>query len=126
MRRVSRFKFVNAYLVPDGEGLILIDTLIPRSAKPILAAAREVGVPITRIVLTHAHQDHVGSLDALAAELPEAEVVISARDARIMAGEHTLDPDEPQDKLRGGFPRVNTRPTRTVEPGERIGPLEVV
>jgi glyoxylase-like metal-dependent hydrolase (beta-lactamase superfamily II) len=28
------------------------------------------GIRIARIVLTHAHQDHVGGLDALAAELP--------------------------------------------------------
>ena len=36
-----------------------------------------MGAPITRIVLTHAHGDHIGSLDAIAGELPDAEVLIS-------------------------------------------------
>jgi glyoxylase-like metal-dependent hydrolase (beta-lactamase superfamily II) len=39
--------------------------------------------PIRRIVLTHAHFDHVGSLDALARALPGVEVLISARDVRL-------------------------------------------
>ena len=38
--------------------------------------------PIARIVLTHAHGDHIGSLDALHELLPDAEVLISSRDAR--------------------------------------------
>ena len=37
----------------------------------------------------------------------------------------TLDPDEPQVKLRGGYPGAETRPTRTVAPGDRVGSLEV-
>lgn len=37
-----------------------------------------------------------------------------------------LDPDEPKDKLRGGYPGATTKPTRTVNAGDRIGSLEVV
>ena len=68
--RVSRFGLVNAYLVVEDDGLTLIDTAVTGSAKPILAAAERLGAPIRRIVLTHAHGDHVGSLDALAAAAP--------------------------------------------------------
>jgi glyoxylase-like metal-dependent hydrolase (beta-lactamase superfamily II) len=125
MERISRFGLVNAYLVPEDDGLTLVDTALPRSATAILAAAGRVGAPIRRIVLTHAHQDHIGSLDALAAQLPGAEVLISARDARLLAKDRTLDPGEPG-KLRGSYPGARTRPTRTIEPGERIGSLEVV
>jgi glyoxylase-like metal-dependent hydrolase (beta-lactamase superfamily II) len=124
--RISRFGFVNAYLVQEDDGLTLIDAMLPRSTKAILAAAQAAGSPIVRIALTHAHSDHIGSLDALAAELPDAEVIISTRDARFLAKDMTLDPDEPQAKLRGGYPGAATRPTRTVEPGERIGSLEVI
>jgi glyoxylase-like metal-dependent hydrolase (beta-lactamase superfamily II) len=124
--RISRFGFVNAYLVQEDDGLTLIDAMLPRSTKAILAAAQAAGSPIVRIALTHAHSDHIGSLDALAAELPDAEVIISTRDARFLAKDMTLDPDEPQVKLRGGYPGAATRPTRTVEPGERIGSLEVI
>jgi glyoxylase-like metal-dependent hydrolase (beta-lactamase superfamily II) len=100
--------------------------MLPRSEKQILAAAAKLGAPIVRIALTHAHGDHIGSLDALAAALPDAEVLISSRDARLLAKDMSLDPDEPHDKLRGGYPGARTRPTRTFEPGERIGSLEVV
>ena len=121
--RVSRLGLVNAYLVEEDDGLTLVDTMLPRSTKAILSAAG--GRPIRRIALTHAHGDHVGSLDALAAELPEAEVLISARDARLLAKDMTLGPEEPG-KLRGGYPGTKTRPTREVAAGERIGSLEVV
>ena len=124
--RISRFGFVNAYLVREDDGITLVDTMVPRSTKGILAAAHAAGAPIVRIALTHAHSDHIGSLDALAAELPDAEVIISTRDARFLAKDMTLDPDEPQVKLRGGYPGAATRPTRTVEPGDRIGSLEVI
>ncbi len=64
--RVSRYGFVNCYLVREDDGLTLVDTMIPGSQKKILAAAERLGAPIKRIVLTHAHGDHIGSLDALA------------------------------------------------------------
>jgi glyoxylase-like metal-dependent hydrolase (beta-lactamase superfamily II) len=38
----------------------------------------------------------------------------------------SLDPDEPQDKLRGDYRGARTRPTRTLAPGDRVGSLEVV
>ena len=124
--RISRFGFVNAYLVEEEDGLTLIDTMLPRSGKVVLAKADELGRPIVRIALTHAHGDHVGSLDELASQLPDAEVSISARDARLLARDKSLDPGEPQDKLRGSYPGAKTKPHRTFAPGERVGSLEVI
>jgi glyoxylase-like metal-dependent hydrolase (beta-lactamase superfamily II) len=124
--RLTRLGAVNAFLVAEEDGLTLVDTMIPRSQDGILAAARELDAPIVRIALTHAHGDHVGALDALAAALPQAEVSISARDARFLAGDKSLDGDEPQSKLRGGYPTVATRPARLLQPGDRVGSLEVV
>src|SRR5687768_11435837 len=108
LHQITRFGFVNAYLVEEDDGLTLIDTTMPRAEKAILAAAERLGRPIVRIVLTHAHQDHVGSLDALHAALPDAEVLISARDARLLAKDMTLDPGEEEGKLRGGYSGAET------------------
>ena len=124
--RIALLGFVNCYLLIEDDGLTLVDTMLPGSAKRILAAAESLGRPIVRIVLTHAHGDHVGSLDALASRLPDAEVSISARDARLLEPDKSLDPDEPKDKLRGSYPGTKTRPHRTLEPGARVGSLDVV
>ena len=127
LTRISRFGFVNAYLVEEEDGLTLVDTAIPGSAKAIRAAAEKLGRPIVRIALTHAHGDHVGSLDALAGALPDAEVVISERDARLLAKNKTTDPGEPPEaKMRGSYPGARTRPTRTLSEGDRVGSLQVV
>ena len=122
--RVSRFGLVNAFLVEEDDGLTVVDTMLPRSAGAILKAA--AGRPIKRIALTHAHGDHVGSLDALAEKLPGVEVLISARDARLLAKDMTLGPEEQDGKLRGSYPGAKTRPTRELAHGDRVGSLEVV
>jgi len=115
---------INAYLVRDDDGLTLVDTGMLMAGR-IQQAAAALGAPIVRIALTHAHGDHIGSLDALAAALGDVEVAISARDARLMAGDKTLQAGE-TGKLRGSYPGAKTTPTRLLAPGDRIGSLEVV
>src|SRR5688572_13926053 len=92
LTRLPRLFPVNCYLVREDDGFTLIDTGLPGSTRAILAAAQAHAGPIRRIALTHAHMDHVASLDALHAALPDAEVLISARDARFLRGERNLDP----------------------------------
>jgi glyoxylase-like metal-dependent hydrolase (beta-lactamase superfamily II) len=121
---------INVYLVNDGDGLILVDTGIPPMARGVLAAARRIGQPIERIALTHAHYDHVGSLDRLTATLPSAlEVICSEREAAILAGDATARPDERatvDGELPGRFEARMTVPTRLVGDGDGIGPLVAV
>lgn len=117
---------VNCYLVREADGLTLIDTTIGGSTSAILAAAERMGAPIARIALTHAHLDHVGSLDALHAALPAAEILVPDREARFLAGDRTLEPDETEGKLRGSWKTCTTQPTRVLQPGDRVGSLEVV
>jgi glyoxylase-like metal-dependent hydrolase (beta-lactamase superfamily II) len=129
LTQLTRFPHLfpmNCYLVREDDGLTLVDTTMMGSARDILDAAAKLGMPIVRIALTHAHGDHVGHLDALYAALPNAEVLISAREARFLAGDLSLDPAEQHDKLKGNWKTCTTHPTRTLAPGDRVGSLEVV
>ena len=124
--QVTRFAAFNNYLVREADGLTLIDANLNGSQKAILAAAETIGLPITRITLTHAHGDHVGSLDAIAALLPEAEVAFTSRTAEFLQGKLELRPDEPQAELKGSFMERSTRATRLLEPDDMIGTLRVI
>ena len=124
--QLIRAGFVNAYLVREDDGLTLVDTMLSGSEKGALEAAQSLGAPIVRVALTHAHLDHVGSVDALVKALPDAELSISERDARFIAGDRSLDPGEGEGKPRGSFKTLEARPSRTLHGGERVGSLEVV
>jgi cyclase len=55
----------NAGVVVDDDGLTIIDTLMVRSQwEPFAAAVGELRLPIKRVLLTHAHIDHVGGTQA--------------------------------------------------------------
>lgn len=117
----------NAYLVREEDGLTLVDTSLPGAEKAILAAARGVGAPIVRIAITHAHSDHVGALDALREALPDAEVLVSGRDARFLRGDRAPVAGEPRGRIVGPlFPQLKTRPTRELQAGDRVGSLRCV
>jgi glyoxylase-like metal-dependent hydrolase (beta-lactamase superfamily II) len=125
LTRITQLGAVNAFLVREDDGLTLVDTLIRGGHKRILAAAEAAGAPIVRIVLTHYHDDHSGSLDALAGALPDAERLWSEREAPILAGDTSTRPGEPGGKIRAIKPR-RSKATRELSPGDRVGSLEVV
>jgi glyoxylase-like metal-dependent hydrolase (beta-lactamase superfamily II) len=118
---------VNCYFVEEDDGMTLIDAALPFSKKDILLAAEQIGKPITRIVLTHAHGDHVGALDALKEAMPGVPVHISVRDSRLLAGDTSLDPEEPNTPIRGGVPKaLKTRADVLLQDGDRIGSLQAI
>jgi glyoxylase-like metal-dependent hydrolase (beta-lactamase superfamily II) len=119
----------NCYLIEEENELTLIDCALPYSHKAILQTAQKIGKPITRIVLTHAHSDHIGSLDTLKESLPEALVFISKRDAKLLSGDKSLETGEENTPIRGGVPAPNeikTSPDQLVEEGDTIGSLQVM
>jgi glyoxylase-like metal-dependent hydrolase (beta-lactamase superfamily II) len=116
--QLTRFGFVNAYLVREDDGLTLVDTTM-KAADPIVAAAQRLGAPIRRIALTHGHGDHVGSLDALKEKLGDGvQVLMPTEDARIHAGDRK--------KPAGSWPTLATTPDALLSAGDRVGSLEVV
>lgn len=124
--QIKLYGVVNSYLVREEDGFTAVDTGLPGSAAQMLRAAQSAGLPIRRVVLTHAHGDHVGGLDALKAAVPAAEVLISARDARLLGGDRGSDPAEPQAPIRGSFQRCRTVPDTLLHGGEQVGSLQVI
>jgi glyoxylase-like metal-dependent hydrolase (beta-lactamase superfamily II) len=127
----TRFALFNCYLVRESDSFTLIDTTMAGGARQIIKAAHRTAMePVSRLLLTHAHGDHIGSLDALAAALGQAQVAIGAREARLLpkkpAQDRSLDPGELQCPVKGGFPGANTRPTHLLSDGELYGSLRVV
>jgi glyoxylase-like metal-dependent hydrolase (beta-lactamase superfamily II) len=120
--QLTRYHFVNAYLVREDDGFTLVDAAMPRTGAAFIAAAKAAGGPIRRIALTHGHGDHVGSLDELKTTLgSEVEVLMPELDARIHAGETVVD-----GKLTGSWPTLKTAPDTRINGGDRVGSLEVV
>ncbi|WP_102693617.1 MBL fold metallo-hydrolase [Rummeliibacillus pycnus] len=118
---------VNCYLIEETDRLTLIDAALPYSAKSIIKTAQQIGKPIANIILTHAHNDHIGSLDTLKTLIPNVQVSISARDFRLLKGDTTLLENEPTTPIRGGIPKkVQTKPDRLLKDGDLIGSLEVI
>jgi glyoxylase-like metal-dependent hydrolase (beta-lactamase superfamily II) len=123
--RLTRFGMVNCFLVREDDGLTLVDTGVAGSAPGILEAARSLGAPIRRIVLTHAHPDHIGSTDALARELAGIEFAVGQRESRLLRKDFSLDAGESGKKLLG-FPGVKLPPTILLNDRDRIGSLQAV
>jgi glyoxylase-like metal-dependent hydrolase (beta-lactamase superfamily II) len=118
---------VNCYIVEEEDGLTLIDAAMPFSAKGILKAADSIGKPITKIVLTHAHEDHVGALDLIKEAYPDVPVYISVRDNRLLNGDRSLDHHEDQTPVKGGPPKkLKTRATVLLKDGDLAGSLKAI
>lgn len=124
--KLTRFRLMNCYLVEDGDSLILVDANLPNLADAILAAAANIGKPITKIVLTHGHQDHVGSLEALVEKLPDVEVYASKRTVAYWNGDFSLPAGDTGSVRTGNFPQMSVKPTRKVADGEMVGSLLVI
>jgi glyoxylase-like metal-dependent hydrolase (beta-lactamase superfamily II) len=118
----------NCYLVLEDDGLTLIDTG-PLGALPAIhAEVQRLAKPLRRVLLTHAHADHVGGLDQIAADLgAELEVIVGRREAALLAGDFSLLESEPTPAPRRrnyGHPR--TQPTRLVDDSDLVGSLRVI
>lgn len=83
---VSGNDWVACYLIDTGDGLILIDTAMHETCYLLLESIRYLGFDpreIKKILLTHAHIDHMGAARTLK-ELTGAELYLGERDLFIV------------------------------------------
>ena len=74
----------NAGVIADDDGLTIVDTLMVRSQwEPFAKAVAGLGAPVRRLLLTHAHVDHVGGTKAF----PNASVLGSPQTSTLLDGE---------------------------------------
>lgn len=88
VHRIPGLKRANAYLLL-GETLTLVDTGMAGDTGAILGAIHELGrkpADLVRIIVTHHHTDHTGSLAALK-ERTGAQVLAHPADAPYISGE---------------------------------------
>jgi glyoxylase-like metal-dependent hydrolase (beta-lactamase superfamily II) len=123
--RLTRLGMVNCFLVLEEDGFTLVDTNLAGAATDISNAAQQLAVPIRRIALTHAHVDHVGSLDALIQQFPKTVLVIGQRESRLLTRDFALDAGETGKKLIG-FPGAKSRPAGLLNDGDRVGSLQAI
>ena len=117
-------RFVNAYVVEDGDDLVLCDAGTPWSTFALedrLAAIGYEPADVDRVLLTHWDVDHVGGLSKLDLHAP---VYAGAFDAAILRG----DAKPPLTNHKGLLQRAMGRyvdrprlPIRDATDGDRIG-----
>ncbi len=84
--------FVNAFLIKAEDGLVLVDSGLPKRKDTILSAVAGVAAQpadLRHILITHHHSDHMGSLGDLK-EASDAKSYVHPADSPIVRG------DEPQ------------------------------
>lgn len=132
---------VHAFLLDDGEGLTLIDTLFDVDGHRVLAQIAQLGrrpEDLRHIVLTHAHRSHLGGLAELK-RLSDATVYSHEWEADIIAGDREAQRVSPLPKGPwGAYPfqlglaagRGAGAPhavvDRTLKHGDRVGPVDVI
>jgi glyoxylase-like metal-dependent hydrolase (beta-lactamase superfamily II) len=117
---------MNCYLVVEGDGLTLVDSTISSPAADVKRMCEDLGLELRRIALTHAHGDHAGGVAGVRGLFTSIETSIGEREARLLAGDKSIAPDEPQIKAKGFFQKVDWKPDTLLKPGDRVGSLEVV
>ncbi|MDP3179736.1 MAG: MBL fold metallo-hydrolase [Spirochaetaceae bacterium] len=130
---ISGNDWVGAYLIDTGDGVVLIDTAMHETVYLLLENLRRLGfapTDIKKILVSHAHIDHIGGARALK-ELTGAKVYLGERDLLFLGrpdligdeGKHTcgsVEPDElyEDDKpIRQGAIEIRTVSTPGHTPG---------
>jgi glyoxylase-like metal-dependent hydrolase (beta-lactamase superfamily II) len=135
--------YVRAFLIDDGSELTLVDTLLDNGGALVLEELKALGKSprdVKRIILTHAHQSHLGGLAALKAATG-ARVYCHEWEADIVQGKRKIEVPPtttlfPQKPLQIYFLQVAfvlglkmpppCEVDETLKDGDHVGPLTVL
>ena len=99
----------NVWVVVEDDGVVLVDTGIPSMGKNILRFIDGLGKgPLTKILLTHGHSDHVGSIPAILADR-KVPVYVNDVEKPFMEGTTAYPGRKPRVLLASGIAEPLTR-----------------
>lgn len=121
------YDFADIAFVRTGSGTLVVDTgSTPAHATDALDAYRAVSTaPVTHVILTHAHWDHIGGLDAMRG--PGTEIVAQAGFAAQLAEQNERAGPWRRFLPAGAGHRHDVTPHRTIDRRTtlRVGDLDV-
>jgi glyoxylase-like metal-dependent hydrolase (beta-lactamase superfamily II) len=124
---ITKLGFINCFLVIEDDGVTLVDALTRGSGREILQAVSQTGRPLKRVLMTHAHSDHVGSVDEVLADSADVNFLVQERAVPILAGDVSPHDDEPKGRmLKIAYGKVSSQITDTINDGDQIGSLHAI
>ncbi|WP_152654816.1 MBL fold metallo-hydrolase [Oceanobacillus sp. CFH 90083] len=117
---------INCFVMEQEDGLICIDMGVGRFADYVKEIVLQTGKPLNKLMLTHAHSDHVNGVPYFKEVFPEVPVGISKRDSYLLKKDFRLLENEADKPIKGGFPKNLIPIDFTFEGGEKIEALEVI
>jgi glyoxylase-like metal-dependent hydrolase (beta-lactamase superfamily II) len=116
---------INAYIFEEENCLTVIDIGKKSFMSEIQKLSEKTMKPVTNLLLTHWHSDHTAGVDEFHSTFPGAEIWISERDGRLLAGDFTVSAEEKL-PIKGGLVKLDYHPESFLAEGMKIGSLEVI
>jgi glyoxylase-like metal-dependent hydrolase (beta-lactamase superfamily II) len=96
--------FVNSYVLIRGKEIAIVDTGLPNNGTKFGEVIKTAGLgweTVSHLILTHYHQDHLGSMGEVLTAAPKATVYAGAEDIPQIKSPRTIKPVADGDEVFG-------------------------